>query len=99
MGLELIDIHKHFGPVRANDGISITVEEGTLHGLLGESSETRRKSQAQPADVRDLQALYLLTWCGILWCRKLSGPMPGKIKNEQLQNYLQNENNTQNKTD
>ncbi len=37
MSLELRDIHKHFGPVRANDGISITVESGTLHGLLGEN--------------------------------------------------------------
>ncbi len=37
MGLELRDIHKHFGPVRANDGVTITVETGTLHGLLGEN--------------------------------------------------------------
>ncbi len=37
MGLELRDIHKRFGPVHANDGISITVETGTLHGLLGEN--------------------------------------------------------------
>ena len=37
MSLELIDIHKHFGPVRANDGISITVQKGSLHGLLGEN--------------------------------------------------------------
>ena len=37
MSLELRDIHKHFGPVRANDGITLTVETGTLHGLLGEN--------------------------------------------------------------
>ena len=37
MSLELRDIHKHFGPVRANDGISLTVESGSLHGLLGEN--------------------------------------------------------------
>jgi simple sugar transport system ATP-binding protein len=37
MSLELRNIHKHFGPVRANDGISITVDTGTLHGLLGEN--------------------------------------------------------------
>ncbi len=37
MSLEIRDIHKHFGPVRANDGITITVEAGTLHGLLGEN--------------------------------------------------------------
>lgn len=37
MSLELRNIHKHFGPVRANDGINLTVEAGTLHGLLGEN--------------------------------------------------------------
>ncbi len=37
MSLELRDIHKHFGPVRANDGVSLTIEAGALHGLLGEN--------------------------------------------------------------
>jgi ABC-type uncharacterized transport system ATPase subunit len=37
MSLELRDIHKHFGAVRANDGISLTVAAGSLHGLLGEN--------------------------------------------------------------
>ncbi len=37
MSLELRDIHKHFGTVRANDGISLTVAAGSLHGLLGEN--------------------------------------------------------------
>jgi len=37
MRIELRDIHKRFGPVRANDGISLTVEPGTIHGLLGEN--------------------------------------------------------------
>lgn len=37
MRVELIEIHKHFGPVRANDGISMTLESGTIHGLLGEN--------------------------------------------------------------
>ena len=37
MALEIRDIHKHFGPVRANDGITFTVEPGTIHGLLGEN--------------------------------------------------------------
>ena len=37
MSLELRDIHKHFGPVRANDGVTLTVEAGTMHGLLGEN--------------------------------------------------------------
>lgn len=37
MRVELRDIRKYFGPVRANDGISLRVESGTIHGLLGEN--------------------------------------------------------------
>ncbi len=37
MRIELEDIHKHFGSVRANDGVSLTVEPGTVHGILGEN--------------------------------------------------------------
>ena len=37
MSLGLQGIHKRFGPIRANDGVSLTVEAGTLHGLLGEN--------------------------------------------------------------
>jgi ABC-type uncharacterized transport system ATPase subunit len=37
MRLELKGIHKYFGNVHANDGINITVESGTIHGLLGEN--------------------------------------------------------------
>jgi simple sugar transport system ATP-binding protein len=37
MKVELVNIHKHFGPVRANDGVTLCVEPGTLHGLLGEN--------------------------------------------------------------
>lgn len=37
MSLELRDIHKRFGRVRANDGVTLRVEAGELHGLLGEN--------------------------------------------------------------
>src|SRR5437660_10506465 len=37
MRVELRDIHKSFGPVHANDGISLTAEAGSVHGLLGEN--------------------------------------------------------------
>ena len=37
MKVELIDIKKYFGPVRANDGVSLTLEPGSIHGLLGEN--------------------------------------------------------------
>jgi len=37
MALALTDIHKHFGAVRANDGVSVSIEPGSLHGILGEN--------------------------------------------------------------
>jgi simple sugar transport system ATP-binding protein len=37
VALELRDIRKTYGSVHANDGINLTIEEGTLHGLLGEN--------------------------------------------------------------
>ena len=37
MRVELRDIHKSFGPVRANDGISLTAEAGSVRALLGEN--------------------------------------------------------------
>ncbi len=37
MALEMRDIVKTYGSLRANDGIDLTIEEGTLHGLLGEN--------------------------------------------------------------
>lgn len=37
MSLQLVDIHKRFGPVLANDGVTLEVEAGHLHGLLGEN--------------------------------------------------------------
>ena len=37
MKVELRHIHKHFGAVHANNDVSLTVEAGTIHGLLGEN--------------------------------------------------------------
>ncbi len=37
MRISLRDIHKHYGPVRANDGITLTVVPGRIHGILGEN--------------------------------------------------------------
>ena len=37
MRIELHDIHKYYGASRANYGISLTIEPGTIHGILGEN--------------------------------------------------------------
>ncbi|OQX01955.1 MAG: hypothetical protein BWK80_58910 [Desulfobacteraceae bacterium IS3] len=37
MRILLQNIHKHYGAVKANNGISLTVEPGTIHGILGEN--------------------------------------------------------------
>lgn len=37
MKVELQKISKRFGPVQANDDVSLTVEAGSIHGLLGEN--------------------------------------------------------------
>jgi len=37
MRIEFRNIRKHFGTVKANDDISLVVESGTIHGLLGEN--------------------------------------------------------------
>jgi simple sugar transport system ATP-binding protein len=35
--VQVRDIRKHFGPVKANDGITLTVPAGTIQGVLGEN--------------------------------------------------------------
>jgi simple sugar transport system ATP-binding protein len=37
MWVELHDIHKYYGPVRANNGVDLKVAPGTIHGVLGEN--------------------------------------------------------------
>lgn len=37
MIVELINIHKHFGKVLANDGITLTIPAGMIQGILGEN--------------------------------------------------------------
>ncbi|MGE0085317.1 MAG: ABC transporter ATP-binding protein [Desulfococcaceae bacterium] len=35
--IELRDIHKHYRTVRANDGVSLCIGAGSIHGILGEN--------------------------------------------------------------
>jgi simple sugar transport system ATP-binding protein len=37
MWIELRDIHKYYGPVKANFGVDLKVVPGTIHGILGEN--------------------------------------------------------------
>ena len=37
MRIDIRDIHKHYGSTRANNGITLTVKPGTIHGILGEN--------------------------------------------------------------
>lgn len=37
MKVELLHIQKHFGPVHANDDVTLVAESGSIHGLLGEN--------------------------------------------------------------
>ena len=37
MAIELTDVSKRFGAVRANDKVSLSVEAGTIHGIVGEN--------------------------------------------------------------
>lgn len=37
MHIELRDIHKYFGPVKANNGINLTIKAGEILGVLGEN--------------------------------------------------------------
>jgi simple sugar transport system ATP-binding protein len=37
MQIELQDIHKYYGPVKANDGVDLKVMSGEIHGILGEN--------------------------------------------------------------
>ena len=37
MWIELQDIHKHYGPVKANNGVDLKITPGRIHGILGEN--------------------------------------------------------------
>jgi ABC-type uncharacterized transport system ATPase subunit len=53
--VQVRDIRKHFGPVKANDGITLSVPAGTIQGILGENGAGKSTlmkilSGFQPAD-------------------------------------------------
>lgn len=60
MRVEIRDIRKYFGPVKANDGISLTLEGGRIYGLLGENGAGKSTlmkilSGYQPADSGEIR--------------------------------------------
>jgi simple sugar transport system ATP-binding protein len=59
MQVELRDIRKYFGSVKANDGISVVLEDGKIYGLLGENGAGKSTlmkivSGFQPQDSGDI---------------------------------------------
>ena len=59
MNIELIDIHKRFGPVHANNAIKVKFNEGRIVGVLGENGAGKSTlmkilSGFQPADEGDI---------------------------------------------
>jgi simple sugar transport system ATP-binding protein len=59
MHIELRQIRKFFGPVKANDGISLVFEGGRIYGLLGENGAGKSTlmkilSGYQPPDGGDI---------------------------------------------
>ena len=59
MKIDLRNIVKYYGPVRANDGISLVIESGTIHGLLGENGAGKTTlmkilSGFQPCDAGEI---------------------------------------------
>jgi len=59
MHIELRDIRKHFGPVKANDGINLVFEGGRIYGLLGENGAGKSTlmkilSGFQPPDLGEI---------------------------------------------
>ena len=37
IAIELINVDKHFGAVHANDKVNLSVQTGTIHGIVGEN--------------------------------------------------------------
>ena len=37
LALEVFGLRKHFGPVKANDGVSLSVRRGSIHAIVGEN--------------------------------------------------------------
>src|SRR5664280_2118168 len=59
MEVQLREIRKHFGPVKANDGITLSVPAGSIQGILGENGAGKSTlmkilSGFQPADSGDI---------------------------------------------
>ena len=40
--LQISDLYMHFGGIRAVDGVSLTIESGTITGLIGPNGEPLR---------------------------------------------------------
>ena len=46
--IALSGINKHFGPVHANKDVSLTVQPGTIHGIIGENGAGKSTLMSDP---------------------------------------------------
>ncbi len=44
IAIELINVDKHFGAVHANDKVNLSVQTGTIHGIVGTGKERPEKT-------------------------------------------------------
>ena len=48
--IELKNINKRFGPVQANRDVSLNVESGTIHGIIGENGAGKSTLRSKKAE-------------------------------------------------
>ncbi len=66
MRIELHDIHRYYGTSRANFGISLAIEPGTIHGILGENGAGKSTLMKIMAGIiRKSRGTILLNGCAV----------------------------------
>ncbi len=85
MLLRLDDVKRHFGGVKAVDGVSLEIEKGTIHGLIGPNG-------AGKTTLVNLVTGYVPTQAGTVWLEsdRLTGLPPHRIAGLGVARTFQN---------